>query len=193
MNEEIDHRDSLIDRALASYTPAARPGLEQRIVASLAAQGNQDRRLWHSRPIWQFAAVVLLVAVAPIPFWLRHNHSGVAMVRHPAIEVARNPTLNQPALAPPAQLALNSHARRKAAAVRIARLEQFGLPRLTREERLMVRFAAREPEMMAALIASTPDLDAPIEIAPIPDDPIVIPPIEIKPITIEPIQISSLI
>jgi hypothetical protein len=193
MNEEIDHRDSLIDGALASYTPAARPGLEQRILASLTAESNRVPRLWRWRPLWQFVALALLVAVASTPFWFRHNRSGVAMVQRPAIEMAGSSTLNQPALASPAQLVRNPHARRKAVAVRIARPEQFGRPRPTKEELLMIRFAAKEPEMMASLIASTPDLDAPIEITPIPDDPIVIPPIEIKPIAIEPIQISSLI
>ena len=60
------------------------------------------------------------------------------------------------------------------------------------EELMLARFAAKEPEMMAALVKSKPDLDAPITIAPIPDDPIAAKPIETEPITVEPIQISSL-
>jgi hypothetical protein len=45
MKDEVDPLESLIDRALASYTPReTRPGLEYRILASVTAE----------RPFWFF-------------------------------------------------------------------------------------------------------------------------------------------
>ena len=45
MRDEDDKLDGLIDRALVSYTPQeARPGLEQRILASVAAASRPRPR-----------------------------------------------------------------------------------------------------------------------------------------------------
>jgi hypothetical protein len=60
------------------------------------------------------------------------------------------------------------------------------------EELFLARLATKDPELLAALAESKPDLDAPIAITPIPDARIAAKPIEIKPIAVEPIQISSL-
>jgi hypothetical protein len=207
MNDANDPLDRLIDEALASYTPQqARPGLEQRVLSSIASAANEtsphpSRLSWN--PAWLFAALALLLAVAAIPVWLRSGHPQITAVRRAAAPQAEHSplvaTAAAAAAAPPSstQRALNPRSRRTDAVARLPLQPQFGRPSPTREELLMALFATQEPEMVAALVKSKPDLDAPITIAPItiapiPDDPIPDNPIEIKPIPDEPIQISSL-
>ena len=49
----VDNLESLIDRALESYTPCApRPGLEQRVLASLDAENHPRPRFWSWRLTW---------------------------------------------------------------------------------------------------------------------------------------------
>ena len=93
MNDENVQLDTLIDRALASYTPAEpRPGLEQRILASVAAASRP--RTWGWRPAWALAAAVALVAVAAIPLAFKSMHPTIAVVHlavvaPPAVAEAR--------------------------------------------------------------------------------------------------------
>jgi len=85
-----------------------------------------------------------------------------------------------------------ARSRQRLAAEKLPPQPHFGLPRPTKEELLMLRFAAENPEEAARLAQSQSEPYAPIVIQPLANDPIVTKPIEIKPITIEPIQISSL-
>ena len=209
-NDPHDPLDRLIDEALTSYTPQqARPGLEQRVLSSIASAANEtsphpSRLSWN--PAWLFAALALLLAVAAIPVWIRSGHPQITAARRAAAPQAEQSPLVATAAAAPAavaavasatQRALNPRSRRTDAVARLPLQPQFGRPSPTREELLIALFAAQEPEMVAALVKSEPDLDAPvtiapITIAPIPDDPIPDNPIEIKPIPADPIQISSL-
>ena len=183
--------ESLIDRALASYTPrAARPGLEQRILAAVAADSSQRVRSW--KPVWAFAAVLLLLAAVAIPLWIRPDRPPITIARRAPVGQVENSPQTRPPISSSMQNTLHSGLRRASATVNLPLPTQFGQPRPTQEELLMARFAAREPELLDALAKSKPDLDAPIPINPIPDNPVTTEPVEMKPITIVPIQITSL-
>ena len=190
MKDEIDKLDGLMDRALASYTPQeARPGLEQRILASVAAASRP--RGWNWKPVWALAGAALVAALA-VSLFFKPSRPEMAVVHRPAAAGAERPTQAAPAFALPTQRTLNRASRRSHAAARVPLPTQFGQPRPTKEELLMARFAAQEPESMEALAKSKPDLDAPVAIAAIPDNPIAFESVEMKPIAIEPIETSSL-
>jgi hypothetical protein len=192
MNNENDRLDSLIDRALDSYTPAARPGLEQRVLSSLAsvtAEGKPRAQMRSWKPVWTFAAVLLLLAAGSIPLWIKPGRPQVTIGRRAPAGQVEYSSQAKPASASPS---LHPRSRRAHALVPPAPQPQFGLPRATKEELLLARFAAREPELLDALAKSKPDLDAPVTITTIPDNPIATEPVEMKPIPIAPIQISSL-
>jgi hypothetical protein len=185
--------DKLIDRALASYTPQeARPGLEQRILASVASASRPRPRGWNWRPVWALAAAAALVAVLTVPLVFKPARPEIAVVHRPAEAGVESFSQAAPAFASPAQNMLNRGSRRSHAAGHDPLPTQFGQPRPTREELLLARFAAQEPELMEALAKSKPDLDAPVAFPAIPDNPIVIESVEMKPITIAPIETSSL-
>jgi hypothetical protein len=190
---KLDGLDKLIDRALASYTPQeARLGLEQRILASVGSASRPRPRGWNWRPVWAVAAAAALVAAVTVPLVFKPSRPEIAALHRPATAgVERSPQAAL-AFASSTRSGLNRGSRRSHAAGRVPLRTRFGQPRPTKEELLMARFAAKEPELMEALAKSKPDLDAPITIAAIPDNPIVIESVEMKPITIAPIQISSL-
>jgi hypothetical protein len=190
MKDEIDKLDGLMDRALASYTPQeARPGLEQRILASVAAASRP--RGWNWKPVWALAGAALVAALA-VSLFFKPSRPEIAVVHRPATAGAEHLPQVAPAFALPTQRTLNRASRRSHAAARVPLPTQFGQPRPTKEELLMARFAAQEPESMEALAKSKPDLDAPVAIAAIPDNPIAFESVEMKPIAIEPIETSSL-
>ena len=191
MTGEKDNLDNLIDRSLASYTPReARHGLEQRILAAVAAGSSPRKLSW--KPVWAFAAALLLLAAVAIPLWIMPGRPQTTIAhRAPAGQVEYSPQA-RPALASSTQNTLNSGLRRASATVNLPLQTQFGQPRPTQEELLMARFAAREPDLLDALAKSKPDLDAPVTITAIPDNPVATEPVEMKPITIAPIQITSL-
>jgi hypothetical protein len=193
MRNEDGKLDGLIDRALASYTPQeARPGLEQRILASVAAASRPRPRGWNWRLAWALAAGAALMAALAVSLFFKPSHPEIAMVHRPAPAGAEHLPQVAPAFALPTQRTLNRGSRRTHAAGRVPLQSRFGQPRPTREELLMARFAAQEPELMETLAKSKPDLDAPVAMAAIPDNPIVIESVEMKPIAIAPIETSSL-
>ena len=192
MRDDDDKLDGMMDRALASYTPQeARPGLEQRILASVAAASRPRPREWNWKPVWALAGAALVAALA-VSLFFKPSRPEMAVVHRPAAAGAERPTQAAPAFALPTQRTLNRASRRSHAASRVPLPTQFGQPRPTKEELLMARFAAQEPESMEALAKSKPDLDAPVAIAAIPDNPIAFESVEMKPIAIEPIETSSL-
>jgi hypothetical protein len=105
MKDEVDPLESLIDRALASYTPReTRPGLEYRILASVTA----ERPFWFFgwRPAMALAAAALLLALAAVPAWFRFMQPGAGEARHPAVAVMEppaRPLSESAAVAGPAQ------------------------------------------------------------------------------------------
>ncbi|MGA2889049.1 MAG: hypothetical protein ABSE51_13430 [Terracidiphilus sp.] len=84
MNDKNGRLDSLIDHALASYTPQeARPGLEKRVLASISSTAEVSRpRTWHWRPVWMLAAAALLAVIA-IPVAFKLTRPTNAVVRPP--------------------------------------------------------------------------------------------------------------
>jgi hypothetical protein len=189
----FDSLDGLINHALASYTPhEPRPGLERRIAAALVAANNPRAIRWSWKPAWALMAGAALTAVLIFSFVFKPSRPEIAVVLRPVPGGANRSAQATPPLQSPLQNTLNRGIRRSHAAGPIPPQSQFGQPRLTREELLLVRFASREPELMEALAKSKPDLDAPITMPAIPDNPIVIESVEMKPITIAPIQANSL-
>jgi len=84
MNDENNNLDNLIDGALSSYTPsAARPGLEQSILASVAAASRPRLSSW--RPLWALTAALALVAIIIIPFAIKSTRPTIAVLHTPAV------------------------------------------------------------------------------------------------------------
>jgi hypothetical protein len=162
MNDEYD---SLIDRALASYTPAeARPGLEQRILASVSSANRP--RSWGWKPAWALAAAGTLIAIVAIPLAFKSMHPTVAVIHIAAV-------------APPAV----TEARRSTQAASAPAI----LAQHTRAHP-----AATQPAVSEAAAKSSPTLIASLAIAPIRNQPLTDEAIEMKPITIAPIRIAAL-
>jgi len=168
MSSENDRLDNLMDRALASYTPAqARPGLEQRILASVAAANRP--RTWGWRTVWALAAAATLLAVIVIPIRSRFPHTENAVV-HPATA------------APPATV--EHHPSSLAASVRAHQaLRSLAAQRTP---------AAAESVVPETTTKSSPGFIATLTIAPIRNQPLTDGAIELKPITIAPIRIAAL-
>jgi anti-sigma-K factor RskA len=83
MNDELDPLDNLIDAALTSYTPqAARPGLERRILASVAAAGRPAAWRW---PLWALSGAVVLLAAALLFVTTKPARPVVAVLQHPVV------------------------------------------------------------------------------------------------------------
>ena len=78
VESQPDQRDAMLDRALASYTPlSAPPGLEQRLLAQLAAAPNPHQRRQPAILYWALAASVLIaVAVGVAVFENRRSEPG---------------------------------------------------------------------------------------------------------------------
>ena len=168
MNDENDNLDSLIDHALASYTPAEpRPGLEQRILASVVAASQP--RTWAWRPAWVLAAAAALIAVVGLPVAFKSMRTQTAVVHLP---VVAPPAIAEQHRSPQPAPALTSSARHTLAA--------------------HLRPAATEPEVPEAAAQSSPSLIASLTIAPIHNQPLTDEAIALKPITITPIQIAAL-
>jgi hypothetical protein len=102
MNNELDRLETLIDEALATYTPpVVRPGLEQRI---LAAVSRPPQRQWSWKPIWALAAAATLMDVIAIPMGFKSARPGGAVV-------ARQSSLVSNILPSPLRLLQNSCSR----------------------------------------------------------------------------------
>jgi hypothetical protein len=163
-----DKYDTLIDRALASYTPAEpRPGLEQRILTSVAAASHAHTAGW--RPVWTLAAATALVAVVAIPLVVKFTNPTIianhpASVAPPSIAVARQ--------FPQAAAAPASSARHTLA--------------------VHLRPAATEPAVPETAAQSSPGLIASLTITPIRNQPLTDQAIEFKPLSIAPIRIAAL-
>ena len=86
MNDENNNLDNLIDGALSSYTPSAeRPGLEQRILASVAAASRPRLSSW--RPLWALTAALALVAIIIIPLAIKSTRPTIAVLSPPTLTV----------------------------------------------------------------------------------------------------------
>jgi hypothetical protein len=162
MNNEPDGLETLIDEALASYTPAAaRHGLEQRILASVS---RPPQRQWSWKPVWALAAAATLMAAIAIHMGFRSARPQVAVV-HPIIVTGeQHSSIAAQASAKLMQQTHTTHARNATTGT------------LTRE----------------AVARSAIDTIEPVIIASINNQPLTDKAIEMKPIAIARIQISAL-
>ncbi len=166
MNDEQEWLNNRIDHALASYTPLEpRPGLEQRILASVAATGRPRSLSW--KPLWALATAAALVAVVAIPFALKPTRPNLAALPTPTAE-------HTPQAAP--------------AAANTTR------PTFTRPLRpagprreLPANLGQSSPGHLAPATFAEP-----LAIAPIRNQPLTAEALELKPITIDRIQIAAL-
>ena len=167
-----DNLDNLINLALESYTPREpQPGLEQRILASVAAGVSPRSHLWNWKPVWALAAAAAaLLVVVTIPVWhkaiqLSPMRQKIAVVHHPPVAVVEHSSAAAPA---PVSYTQRTHA------------SSYTLP------------VATGPVALETVTKSSPGLIAPLTIAPIRNQPLTDEAIAMKPITIDPIQISAL-
>jgi hypothetical protein len=164
-DDKLDKLDGLMDRALASYTPQeARPGLEQRILASVAVASRPRPRGWSWKPAWALAAGAALVAALAVPLVFKPSHPEIAAVHRPTAAEAERSSQTV--------LASASSERR----IRVFR----------------ARPLASEPEAVKRPAKTDPGPIEPLIIAPIHDKPLTNEPIELKPIAIASIEIAAL-
>jgi hypothetical protein len=191
--DEQDRLDNLLDRALATFTPAnARPGLEDRIRARIAADtpSTQGQIAHPWRWIWAagfaVAAAILVLAVV-----LRIHPRTTTNLPTTAHTLPARPVPKPPQVLPRPVAAHNPAKLRggpRHAPPEQAKMLKHG-PELQRgpsQQQLIAQVLASSPQAFALMArAQKPsgvDPDKPIEIRPLPDDPIVIAPIEIKPL-----------
>ena len=204
--KDFSNLDIQLDRALATYTPAEpRPGLEQRILASLAANTASNPAktvpILMQRPLaWAIAASLLVVAAAAsiTGFLLRHpapsqnDHPIIARSNPPALlpDPIAHSHVPQPATVLPARKLLAHSIPGRASAGNISR-QPVPAPdplRLTPQERELARLAqliTSNPNAAASLIRLQADIDKPLETAPIHVEPLTIKEINIPPIDID--------
>jgi hypothetical protein len=179
MSNGNDQLDSLIDRALDSYTSrASRPGLEQRVLFSLAsvtAGSRSHPRLWNRRLVWTFAVAAMLVIAVAVQVGLRHDHSEVAVIQHSSIDQARPPA---PAVLVPEKPGTESALEPSRKPLR--NLTQN--PRRPTQQQLITQLLANAPEAVASLARLAEEQEKPIDIQPIAAGQLVIEPIKINPI-----------
>jgi len=180
----LDALEALMDRALASYTPAhPRLGLEDRVCARLnsaadsALSGKRVPMLW----VWATAAAlaaVLLVGLTLRPHARPAPADLAAAPGRPSIPTIQNPD-RHPAIA-------LAHPFGKVPASRSQQTQQT--PRQPSQQELIDQLLANAPEAIASLARDDDKLDKPIDIQPLADDPLVIEPIEITPIDDNPAE-----
>jgi hypothetical protein len=192
MKNDDERMDNLIDRALVRYTPLApRAGLEQRILASLAARDCRPR-WWQWKSAWALAAGVLLLVSVAIFARLHSAQPQITIARREPVVQQQQPPQQRVAIASTELSTHRLRVSRSQAAKRQATQPQFGVPRVTREEQLLARLAAEEPELFADLSKEKHDPAAPITIAPITINAMAAKTVEIQPIEVAPIEIKSI-
>ncbi len=174
--------DELLERTLARYSAAEpRPGLEQRIFATLQGQQLESAPWWRWRWLPAAAAAVILIAAALV-FTRRE-----AVPPSPEALVARPPSAATP-VAPvklvPAPPTVASIPRRPTAQANVVavlpRFEQFPRPgTLTEDERLLQQYLDRAPrEVLLASVSKheplgdvrVPDVEVfPLEVKDLPE------------------------
>jgi hypothetical protein len=195
--------DIQLDRALATYTPAEpRPGLEQRILANLAANiaSNPEKTapILMQRPLVWAIAASLLAAASITGFLLHHpipsqnNHLIIAQSNPPVPlpDPITHSHAPQPATALPARRLLAHSIPGRASDGNSSR-QPVPAPdplQLTSQERELARLAQliiSHPNVAASLIRLQANTDKPLETAPIRVEPLTIKEINIPPIDID--------
>jgi hypothetical protein len=173
MIDENDNLDNLIDRALASYTPrVARPGLEQRILASVTADGSTRPQMRSWKLAWAASAALAAAAVLFVALILSRPPApgpGLAMDQgHPPVSGLNTPV--------PSRSAVPSRP------VHPVPLQRAATPLAARQptqQELIAKLLANSPETIPSLARAAEEQDKPIDFQPIRVDPLVIEPIQI--------------
>jgi len=176
---EQDDLDALLERALASYTPAhPRQGLEDRVRARLNSAAGSAHSRERIPMLWAWASATALVAVVLAGLTLRpHARSAPADLAAvpPGPSIPTNPTIQIPDRHP-AKALVHPPSKLPARRTQPPRMT----PRQPSQQQLIARLLANGPEAIASLARDDDKLDKPINIQPLPDDPLVIEPIKIK-------------
>jgi hypothetical protein len=185
--DELDALEALMDRALASYTPARpRLGLEDRVLARLNATASSARGRERIPMLWVWASLTALAALLlvgltlrpharPVPANLATVPSGPSI---PSIPITQNPD-RHPAIA-------LAHSSSKPRASRTQ--PSLPTPSGPSQQQLIAQLMANGPEAIASLARDDDKLDKPITIQFLPDDPLVTEPIKITPIDDNPAE-----
>ena len=171
MTGEKDNLDNLIDRSLASYTPReARHGLEQRILAVVAAGSSPRKLSW--KPVWAASAALAVAAVLLVALLLSRPFtpgSGLAgNKRQPQVPGLSASAHSQPAAPSPS--------------IHRAPIQRIAPPTPARQptqRELITQLLANSPEAVASLAQTAEEQDKPIDFQPVRVDPLVIEPIQI--------------
>lgn len=173
-----DKLDALLDRALASYTPAhPRLGLEDRVRTQLNSAACPAANCDRIPTLWVWAAATALAALLLVVLTLRPHSRPVPANLAAAQGEPLAPTIQSPGRHPPIALARPS-GKLPASLNQQPRLT----PRQPSQQQLIAQLRANGSEVIASLARDDDKLDKPISIQPLSDDPLVIEPIKITPI-----------
>ena len=176
--------DRTIDTALASYADAD-SGLEQRVLARIAAESSRVPRL--RRMAWALALataaglLLFILLERPKPKReLEQNAEKTPQAQHAPRATARVEPQGALRIGGPSHRSHSNRAVVKPAVVRLPKQDVFPAPQpLSPAERALVEFAAQAPEAeRQSFVAAQEQLDKPIEVSAIHIDPIQIPPLE---------------
>jgi hypothetical protein len=157
-----DDIERLIEKALASYAAAEpRPGLDARVMARVRVEGRVHRWWRWAWPVAAAATAVLWFVLAPRPA----RHTAPPLVARSAEGVPAHPPVR--AKLQPARRA----ARARVAAV--TKRSQFPTPYPpTAEERALLAWATRNPDLVRELAQQLRRTEEPIRIEPIQIEPL---------------------
>jgi hypothetical protein len=170
-----DQSGQLLERALASYTPAQpRPGFEDRIHVRIAAAAQSLPSRSGLTWIWAPAAAL---AVVLLVMGLLRFHTQPAPSNLDAHQLRSRPSV--PPSGPPRIPAL-AHASTKK---QLTPSQKPARPAsVTTQEQMIAQLLANRPEAVAYLAKAADQPEKPLEIKPLLDDPMVIEPIQIRPL-----------
>jgi hypothetical protein len=184
---EQDDLDTLLDRALSSYTPAhPRLGLEDRVRAGFDSAAGSAHSRERIPMLWVWAGAAALVTVLLAGLILRPHASREPAHRASVPSGPSTPSIpaNQLADLHPARARAHPSRRLPASAAQPPRLT----PRQPSQQQLIAQLLANGPEAIASLARDNDQLDRPIDIQSLPVDPLVTDPIKITPIDDDPAE-----
>jgi hypothetical protein len=147
-----DRLDQWLDTALREYGSAEpRIGLENRVLANLAAEKTRVHALW---PWWAFGAVAAMAAVGMVVWLGGIGHSKFVGKTTSPLQKTDTAKEQSEIKRPPLEAAAQPRARRRSAktveATEEPRLSQFPSPRpLSEQERLLLAYVTEFPEEAA--------------------------------------------
>ena len=201
MNQDPEHFDNLLDRALETYSSnEPRYGLEERILARTTAGTNTQRRPVFGRPAWLWlsamAAAVVIIAVLLYPNGKRQSAPGsnprsntFAKTQLPPTPVIHAPDVPH---AVPSAIHASRNPRRPAQTPPQPATPSYGSTQPTRDDLLLARLAMQHPSLAAELAKLPTSSSTPIAVSAIPNQPIAMPAIQVKEITVATVEVAEI-